>query len=470
MFRTSMPKRVPLLTRSALGVALALGVVAGGAMLATPAIAAKQPAFKFSPGFQKVAAPLQKAIDDAKTRADVIAAKQKVTDSTNSLQQARLKADRDQAKAARDAALAELGAALSNEKTQLEAAFAAITNADDRFMAGNLALSLGGLSQDLGLQRRGLQTMLESGKTPAADVPRFNFYVGQFSFQLGEYAAARTALQSAIDGGYFENDGDTLLAEAYMSDNQVAQGLAVLKQAIERRKASGTPAPVNWYRRGLGAAYKAQLLNQAADFSMALVQDYPSSENWAGAITVVREIGKYPAQETLDLMRLMGRTNSYAEERDYVEYIQAADPRRLPGEALKVLKAGLAAGKLRSGDVFVSEAQTIANQRIEPDRASLPGLERDARAANATGATVAGAGDAFLSYDQPAKAEEFYTMALGKTGVDTARVLTRLGIAQVDQGKFAAAQETFGKVDGVRKPLAQLWAIYAAQKAVQPAN
>jgi Flp pilus assembly protein TadD len=49
--------------------------------------------------------------------------------------------------------------------------------------------------------------------------------------------------------------------------------------------------------------------------------------------------------------------------------------------------------------------------------------------------------------------------------VDTARVLTRLGIAQSDQGKAAEAQATFAKVQGPRKPMAQLWSAYAAQKA-----
>lgn len=202
---------------------------------------------------------------------------------------------------------------------------------------------------------------------------------------------------------------------------------------------------------------------------MALVDAYPTKDNWAGAITVVREVGKFPAQETLDLMRLMGRTNSYAEERDYIEYLQAADARRLPGEVQKVLEQGVSTGKLRAADPFVVEARTIAGQRLAADRASLGPLERDARAANATGATVAGAGDAFLSYGEAAKAEEFYKIALGKPGVDSDRVLTRLGIAQADLGKFADAQASFNKVGGVRKPIAQLWAIHARQKAAPAA-
>jgi len=35
----------------------------------------------------------------------------------------------------------------------------------------------------------------------------------------------------------------------------------------------------------------------------------------------------------------------------------------------------------------------------------------------------------------------------------------------VDQGKYADAQATFAKVGGARKQIAQMWSIYAAQKA-----
>ena len=66
---------------------------------------------------------------------------------------------------------------------------------------------------------------------------------------------------------------------------------------------------------------------------------------------------------------------------------------------------------------------------------------------------------------EAAKAADLYQIALGKPGVDTAQVLTRLGIAQVDSGNYAGAQATFAKVSGARKPIAELWSAYAAQKA-----
>lgn len=440
MVSGNKPTFTRMMSRSALGLALAFGVVAGGATTAEPAFAQKKGgSVKLSPAFQKIAAPLNQAIEAAKAKPEVTAAKGNP---------------------------ATLGTALSAEKGQLDQAFSAASSADDKFIAGQLAVQLGSLAEDAQLQRRGLQSMIDSGRPDAAEAAKYQFFVGQLAYQAKDYAAARTALQAAIQGGYREGDPEALLAESYINDNQAQQGLTILKQAIDARKAAGKPAPASWYRRGLGAAYKAQLPDQAAAFSVALVEAYPSTENWGGAITVVREIGKFPAQETLDLMRLMSRTNSFAEERDYIEYIQAVDPRRLPGEAQKVVDAGISAGKLKAADPFVVEAKQIAGQRVAQDRASLASLERDARAGSATGATVSGAADAFLSYGEAAKAEELYTIALGKPGIDQARVQTRLGIAQVDQGKFGPAQESFAKVTtGPRKPIAQLWAIYAAQKA-----
>lgn len=441
------PKLGKLISRSAMGIALAFGMVAASVMVAEPAMAQKKKGgqIKLSPAFQQAAAPLSQAIEAAKKRPDVASAKGNP---------------------------AALGTALSAEKGQLDQVFAAASTPEDKYTAGQLAVGLGSLAEDPNIQRRGITAMVESGLAPAEDLPRLQFFQGQLAYAAKDYTAARTSLQAAVSAGYRENDAEALLAEAYIADNQVAQGLTILKQAIDQRNASGSPAPANWYRRGLGAAYKAQLPDKAAEFSAGLVKAYPTKENWAGAIAVVREVGKYPAQETLDLMRLMARTDSYMEERDYVEHIEAADPRRLPGEVIKVIDAGLAAGKLRANDTFVSEARSNASGRVTADRASLPGLERDARAANATGATVSGAADALLSYGEPAKAEELYKIALGKPGVDAARAQTRLGIAQVEQGKFAEAQQALAKVSGPRKPIAQLWEIYASQKAggAQPAS
>jgi len=470
MFSTVWQGSGRLVSRSAM--ALALTCIAGSALVAAPAMAASKkeeapaaPKITLSKGFMPLYQTTAKAIDEAKKRANVLAAAKVLEDATNGYNAATTSAARKTASAQRDAALAALGETLSAEKAQLETAITGATTPDDKYVAGQLTAQLAVAAQDMPLLRRGYEAMLASGKYPAAEVPKLENAVGSIAYDSKDYAGARAHLGAALAAGYKGNNTEVLLADSYIRDNQVVQGLQLLLTAIESRKASGQPAPQDWYRTGLASAYRNKLLEQAGAFSMGLVEAYPTTENWAGAISVLRLVAKYPAQESLDLMRLMERTKSFSEGSDYAEYLQAADARRLPGEVLKVLDEGLASGKLAATDVFVTENRTIAQGRVAADKASLPQLEKDSRSAAASAATAMAGGDAFLSYDQPAKAEELYTIALGKAGADTPRILTRLGISQVDQGKYADAQSTFAKVTGVRQPMARLWSIYAGQKA-----
>lgn len=466
--------RSTFFNRSAAGFALALGTVAIAGLASTPALAAKKeaapaaPKLNLSKPFMAVAAPLQKALAAAKIRADVIAAKAQSDAAEAALRNAQGASARKAANESNAAALTALGATLTAEKVQLETVYAAIANQDDRLMAGNLALEAGRITKDSAIMRRGIATMLESGKVAASEQPKMNFYLGSLAYDAKDFAAARSALTAAIGGGYHENDADALLADAYILDKQVAQGLVLLRQQVEAGKASGTPAGQNVMRRGLSVAYLNKLLPDAGFFSAALAESYPSSTNWNAAIAIVRDIGKFPPQETLDLMRLMERTKSFVEERDYIEYIQAADARRSPGEVLKIIGQGMAAGKLNAADIFVAESRTIANQRLAADKASLPLFERDARAANSTAATAMAAGDAFLSYDDFAKSADLYRIAEAKPGADKDRANTRLGIAQLSLGQIAEAQATLAKITGPRKAMAQLWSIYAAQLAAKP--
>ena len=455
--------RATFLTRTALGMALALGVAAGGMALPAAAKDKKPEVPKIAPskGFAPVYIAAKDGLDKASKRQDVIDAQAAVKSAETAYRSASGKKARDEARAKYDGSVAALGTLLQPEKALLEAAFAAATTPDDKFIAGQLALNLGQLAFDKAMQRRGLQSMVDSGKLSPADTAKFQFYIGGLSYDMKEYPAARSALQASIAGGYSENGIDGLLADAYINDNLQAEGIKVLDDAVTKR---GAAAPEDWIRKGIVVAYKGKMPAPAIKFATRLVQYYPTQDNWALALSVVRDMSTFQNQEQIDLLRLMARTNSFSEARDYIEYIQAADPRRLPAEALKIVNMGVASGKLQLSDPFVADAKSIATARIAEDRASLVAMERDARAAGATAATAMAAGDAFLSHDNAVKAEEMYKLALTKPGVDMPRALNRLGIVQTDQGKFAEAQETFGKVTGVRAPIAELWSAFAKSK------
>lgn len=455
MMRTSSLKRGSLFSRSALGLALSLGV-AGGALMAEPAFAAQkqdaqQGKIAFSPGFAKAATDFDKALTEASKNPAVQAA----------TQQARAAKDNPAAKAA---AVAQVDAALNGGKAQLDALAPLATTQGDKLKLGEMQRNYGVLTDDVPLQHRGLVGMIDSGGLPATSVGQVQWLAGVTAYQTADYANAAKYIELAKALGFQDPQLDAVLGDSYKRSNNPAAALASAQRDIAAAKAAGAKPNEASIRTALQAAYDAKQLPAATELAVTWVQNYPSPTAWNRAVNVINGLSAYQPQDELDLLRLLARTNAYESAREYLRHIDAIDPRRLPGEAQKVIDAGIASGKLQANDPSIAQARATASGRLASDRASLPAAERSARGASASAAVVVGTADAFLSYGEAAKAEELYTIALAKPGVDSARVLTRLGIAQVDQGKGAAAQATFAKIQGPRQPIAQLWSVYAAQK------
>ena len=430
--------------RAALAVALSTGLTAGGVLLgAAPAFAKEKEAPKggtYSKEFVAVAGPVQKLVQDAQ------AAKAKGTPD------------------------AQIKASLAGAADTLAKAEAAAKTGQDKLAAGQFAVQLGGFLDDTAMRSRGVKSMIDSGLLEADKIPTFNFYLGNFAYASKDYQGAIDPLTKAVQGNVSEDAAAEMLADSYNELKRPAEGLAALKVALDARKAAGGVVPEGWYRRANVIAYKSKLGPQAIEWSTLLVQAQPNPLNWLGAGQLTREFSSFGKEESLDLGRLFLRSGALDNEkqyvaREYIEYIQAADPRRLPGETAKIIELGLSKGSLESSDMFVSDSLSQAKGRITADKASLVGLEKDARA-SADGKLAVATADAYLSYDNPAKAEELYQLALTKGGaIDKDRALTRLGIAQFDQSKYDAAKASFAQVGGVRAPLAKLFSVLAADKA-----
>ena len=364
-------------------------------------------------------------------------------------------------------------------KAMLPGILATVQSADEKNVAGSLQYSVGSELDDTPMQLAGLQMMLDSGKLDSQRVGGVYVTLYQINRNEGDIEAAREALEGAIAANYsFEaslNDGSSrtigpdqmpqMIAEMYFEQEQYAQGVAYLADTIEARKAAGQPVPESWIRSGLSYAYNNDVNSEVGRFIGWLAADYPSDAVWGDAVIVTLNSNTFANAEVLDLLRLARRTGIYNDARVLSEYVENLDPRRFPGEVVAVIDEGTAAGLVDGSDPFLTEARADAAGRVDADRAELPSFAKDARQPNADLKTLVVAGDTFLSYDQPAEAEEFYARALEMSGVETPLVLTRLGIAQYDQGKYAEAIETFKKVEGARRDVANLWAIYTAQKS-----
>jgi len=366
------------------------------------------------------------------------------------------------------------GADVSAAKGLVGPLSATIVSPDEQFAGGNVIYNVGAKTQDRDLQLQGMKLMLASGKVAPEQTGQFNFIAYQLENISGNYDAARKYLQVAIDQNFTNpnispGDLQVAMAEIYFSANQFGAGLDYLTEAVREQRAAGVPIDEAWYRRGLGVAYNNEVKPQIYEVASMWVEDFPSNSNWRDAINMARNLNNYEPGEMLDLLRLSYLTDALQTKQEYIDYIEAADARRLPKEVETVINNGYSTGRVSKDDIFVADTLKLANTRIAADRAELPSLERDARAASAGLRTVTAAGDAFLNYGEFAKAEEFYQKALGMPGVDAPTMTTRLGIAQVRQGKFDAAVETFGKISGARYGIAKLWKTYAGTKAAKQA-
>lgn len=431
--------------QAAMAVALATGLAAGGIVLgAAPALAKdkEKPATKMSvsPEFIKVAGPFQKQFEDVEAKKGKVAPE-------------------------------ELKAAALVLVPQLTAMESSVKNGVDRVTWGQWQQLVGGMVDDKPLTIKGLQNMFDSGQLKPEMATTVSFFIGYTSYQIKDYANAIKALTPVVASNYKDDAAAAVLGDAYERSGQHAQALESLKVAIAAKKAGGGVPPEDWYSQGVRAAAKGKLNEASLEWAMLQVEAYPSAINWLAACQLMNYVSaSFQAQDTLDVERLLDRSGGFDAdikyvEREYVNYIQAADYRRNPGEVVRIAERGIAAGALKANDTMVSEALAGARTRMTADKASLPGLANDA-AKSPTGVSAAALADAFLSYGDFAKAEELYTLALSKGGVDANkdRILTRLGIAQIDGGKFVEAKATLAQVGGARKQLANLWSIFAAQK------
>jgi hypothetical protein len=367
-------------------------------------------------------------------------------------------------------ALAAEGSDVNALRPQIDALIPLAVAPDEQLATGGLLYNAGNKLSDRALQLKGMEMMLGSGKLTPEDSARYNFVAYQLANALQQYPKSRGYLQKAIDAGFATEtfttaDLEITMAESYFSANEFGPGLDYLDRAIKARKAAGQPVDTQWYRRGITVAYNNKVEPQVYDLVVAWLADYPTVENWRDAINLTRNLNDYEGPEALDMLRLSRRAGVLADKQDYLFYIEAADARRLPKEVKDVIDEAYAKNAVSKDDIFVTDSLATANGRIKADQAELPVLERDANAAGASFRTVFAAGDAFLSYGQYGKAAGFYEKSLGMAGVDRNTALTRLGIAQVGVGDYAAAQASFAKVDGARAPIAKLWNAYAVQQA-----
>ena len=440
-----------VLASGGLWAAAGSGAVVALAVSTAPAAASDAKQQSISAEFGKAAAPIQKVLQDV---------------------QPLLKKYSAASADAKPAALAEWKAALvaANAPAQLAAAEAGIKIPFDRYIAGMWGSQIAQVMNDNKLFQHALQNVIDSGMGTPQERLVSQSNLATLAYQNGDYAAAVKAATPLVSGNVADDQVPVVLAASYSKLGQNEQALAVLKSALDARKAAGGVVPQRWYSVATQIAGTAKLAPQGTEWAVATAASNPTPENLLVAETLIRYYNEYDNPATIDCVRLAWRSGAMAVKSDisaqeYKVFLNAADPRRYPGEVLAVVDAGIANGSLDPHATFVAEPRATASKLVAADRASLNAFYKDAQAPQASGKLVVGAADALLSYGENAKAAELYQLALAKPGIETDVVLNHLGMAQVGVGDYAGAQATLAKVQGKRKPLAQLWSLYAQSKA-----
>ncbi|WP_374388694.1 tetratricopeptide repeat protein [Sandaracinobacter sp.] len=335
--------------------------------------------------------------------------------------------------------------------------------ADEVYIVNMLTLNSAINLKDNALIERSLEGALSSGKLAPEDQVKFRRNLGAMALQRQDYGKAAAEFEKLL--AMNPNDAGLLveIAELQRRQGQNQKAIATLQQAIAVQEKTAK-ADESWYRRALAIAYDSKLPAEINSTSEALLRAHPNATNWRDVLIIYRDSAKLDDQGNLDVMRLMRANSALTGERDYAEYAETATIRGLPGEAKAVLDEGVAKGALKAATPFVKELLAQVNPKVAADKASLPGLEKEARAA-ANGKMALATADAYLGYANWAKAAELYKLALTKGGVDANMVNTRLGFALGNAGDKAGAEAALGAVTAPpRGQLARYYGVWLNNK------
>lgn len=349
------------------------------------------------------------------------------------------------------------------------AAEAAAVTPYEKYVAAHFRLEIAAKLNDVANQYKAVETILATGKADPAELPAMYFHAGNFAYADGKFDLAADRLSKAIELGYVRNNAPLMLADSYLKLGRLDESFALARRTIAEKRAAGEQVPVDWFTRPASAAQKAGRSADLIDFLALRTESYPTPENWRNSTVLYLQTFKPDKGTTLDALRLLNATDALQTRGEYYEWAAVAAESGLPGEAVKAYQAGIRSGKVASSDAEFLALSKQQGSGIAKDKSGLSGAESSAASAS-NGNIARATGDAWLGYDEYAKAAAMYRLALQKGGVDAALVNTRLGIALAKSGDYAGAKQAFAAVTGPRASLARLWTIYVDTKMASPAS
>jgi TolA-binding protein len=259
----------------------------------------------------------------------------------------------------------------------------------------------------------------------------------------------------------WDDSGDQVLANAYYFSGDLAGAEQFAESVVARKDAVGEPVPFAILNVLYFAEQEQGKEAEAALTAGRIAVVQPTPENWARVIDNAFGAPNLDDRQFMNLYRLRLKTGSL-DPSEYAGMTNLAINLGLPSEAQAILDEGISAGYLQAADV-AEATQDVAALTAETE-AALDGFAAEAAAAP-TGEVHVQYGELLLGYGRYAEAETEIQAGLqkgGLTSVADAQIL--LGIAQLEQGKKAEAEQTFmsAEQDPVSGAVAYVWRLYAS--------
>ncbi|HEY8054196.1 MAG: tetratricopeptide repeat protein [Steroidobacterales bacterium] len=308
---------------------------------------------------------------------------------------------------------------------------------------------------------KALQGEIDDGFTTPDDNQKFTRLVSQLSYQAKDYDKSIDYGNRAIKGGFATDETYGVVGAAYYIKDDFKNAIQIEGGHIaDLVKQGKTPKPedVSIYVSSCAKAKDNACIAKGLEYQVTY---YPKPEVWADIISTVQPKGDV---ETLQTYRLMADVGAMNNADEFLDMASVALTRGSPGDAQHALQLGAEAGALPGSKGADTQKLTAeARKAAASDQTSLPKTEAEANA-SASGTKNAGAGFAYLGYQQYDKAIDQLTKAVSKGGLkNEADARLNLGVAQLKAGHKDDAVKTFQSVHGsaVMERLASLWVIHA---------
>jgi tetratricopeptide (TPR) repeat protein len=291
--------------------------------------------------------------------------------------------------------------------------------------------------------------------------------LAQVNYQLKNYDKAIEFGNRAIKGGFADEDMYTLVGQAYYIKGDHKGTLRFMNSYVDSiEKRGGTPKE-QFLELIMSSCIKLDDAECTTNALERLVARYPKPVYWQNLMSTLFQAQNTDKQQ-LHIYRLASEVDVLKRPEDYTEMAQLAIEQGSPGEAQRILEEGI------KKNVFTEQRDKDRNARLlesakrqaATDKASIPKMEKEAQAANATADRLIGLGIAYLSYQQYDKAADAFSRAIAKGNLknpDEAHMY--LGIAQLKQQNKEEAVKAFRsvKADPKLSRIASLWALHAQQ-------